>query len=321
MTEIYKIPAPQISVVIPTRDRYDLLQRAIRSVLEQTVRDFEVIVVDDASIEDVGAIIGRFADARLTLVRHQIPMGGGASRNTGIRHASGKYVAFLDDDDEWLPEKLELQLVRINSYDNPGLVYTGSFHIDQRTGLTLKVFRPRLQHDTHRHLLRKNVIGTTSSIMVRRTNFSAGLMFDEHLRSCQDWDLYLKITNHCSVGCIDRPLVKYHMHDTRITRNYIDVLQGHKAILDTVVTQYNPSRTVISYHHFKIGKLALQFGDKKTGRQELLHSLSLSPWSGPSIVYLLASFLHNDLYQKGSHFFQRLKIRIASFAVWFVHNL
>lgn len=312
MSEMRNTHIPKISVVIPTRNRSDMLSRAIGSVLEQTMKDLEVIVVDDASTQDVEAVVRSFADARLVLVRHATAKGGGGSRNTGILRARGEFVAFLDDDDEWLPEKLELQLATISSDDQPGMVYTGSFHIDQRSGHTHKVFCPGEQRDLHRHLLKQNIIGTTSTIMVRRTCFTEGVMFDEHLQSCQDWDLYLKITRHFTVACIGRPLVKYYIHDNRITRSFVDLIQGHRAILRRVISQYSCSRSVIGYHHFKIGKLALQFGDKRTGRQEILRSLSFTPWAGLNLLYLMASFLHGDLYLKGSFFFQRLKIRIAN---------
>jgi glycosyltransferase involved in cell wall biosynthesis len=289
-----------------------MLHRAITSVLAQTIQNIEIIVVDDASTQDVGGVVRSLNDARLVLVRHDATRGGSASRNTGILRARGEFVAFLDDDDEWLPEKLELQLQRMEADDRPGMVYTGAHHINQQSGCTVRMVQPHERPDLLRPLLMQNVIGTTSAIMVRRTCFCDGLMFDEQLRSCQDWDFYLKIAQRCPVRCISTPLVKYYMHDDRITRNYADVLQGHRAILSKVITKYSGTPAVIRYHHFKIGKLALLFDDKRTGRQELLRSLSFTPSEGVRVLYLLASFLRSDQYRKGSTFLQNLK-------TWFVH--
>lgn len=101
---------PKVSVVIPTHNRSSLLRRAIQSVLDQTYQDFEIIVVDDASTDDTEAVVKGFADERIRYVRHSENRGEAASRNTGIRLAKGEYIAGHDDDDVWLPPKLEKQV-------------------------------------------------------------------------------------------------------------------------------------------------------------------------------------------------------------------
>src|SRR6185436_1915261 len=97
---------PLVSVIIPTLNRPVFLQAALRSVLCQTSKDFEVLVVDDGSTIDVFPILKGLDDGRIRYFRHESNRGEAAARNTGIRNARGAYVAFLDDDDEWLPEKL-----------------------------------------------------------------------------------------------------------------------------------------------------------------------------------------------------------------------
>jgi glycosyltransferase involved in cell wall biosynthesis len=99
-----------ISVIIPTYNRGDLILRAISSVIAQSYSNLEIIVVDDASQEDIAGIIQPINDSRIQYIRHPNNLGGSESRNTGIKHAVGEFIAFLDSDDVWLPNKLECQL-------------------------------------------------------------------------------------------------------------------------------------------------------------------------------------------------------------------
>ena len=99
-----------VSVIITTYNRAHLVGKAIKSVLNQTFQDFELIVVDDGSTDNTEEVINSFNDTRIRYIRHKINKGGNAARNTGLRNSKGEYIAFLDSDDEWLPEKLERQL-------------------------------------------------------------------------------------------------------------------------------------------------------------------------------------------------------------------
>lgn len=101
---------PFVSIVIPTYNRARFLGRLVRSVLNQTYKNFEVIVADDASTDDTAEIIKTFKDDRIRYIRHESNAGAAAARNTGIKASRGEYVAFQDSDDEWLPEKLEKQM-------------------------------------------------------------------------------------------------------------------------------------------------------------------------------------------------------------------
>ena len=101
---------PKVSVIIPTYNRAHLVGRAIRSVLNQTYQDFEIIVVDDGSTDNTEEVVKSFNDPRIRYIRHEKNRGGSAACNTGIRAARGEYIAFQDSDDEWLPEKLEKQM-------------------------------------------------------------------------------------------------------------------------------------------------------------------------------------------------------------------
>src|SRR6056297_1399486 len=106
---------PTVSVIVPTYNRADSLPRTIDSVLAQTHDDLELVVVDDASTDDTETVVERYEDDRVTYLEHATNRGGSAARNTGIRASDGDYVAFLDSDDEWHPEKLERQVRELES--------------------------------------------------------------------------------------------------------------------------------------------------------------------------------------------------------------
>ncbi len=115
---------PLVSVIIPCYNRADIVGNAVHCVLAQTFRDWELIIVDDGSVDDIAAAVGAFRNqTRVRLVRHPVNLGEPAARNTGITAASGRFIAFLDSDDEWLPEKLERQVAAIMQTKDPDNVF------------------------------------------------------------------------------------------------------------------------------------------------------------------------------------------------------
>src|SRR5574341_762936 len=151
--------SPLISVVIPTHNRSGLLPRAIKSVLGQSYPHFEVIIVDDASLDGTQEVVEALGNGRLLYLRHTTNLGGSAARNTGIRAARGELVAFLDDDDEWLPQKLARQIqAALNAHhDQWPVVYTGLQYV-AADGQMLRTTRPTRQGAVFSDLLYGNYI-------------------------------------------------------------------------------------------------------------------------------------------------------------------
>ena len=124
-----------ISVIVPTYNRGHLLERALRSVLTQTHQQLELIIVDDGSVDNTADVVSTYdADSRVRYIRHQDNLGSSVARNTGIRHAQGEYIAFLDSDDEWLPTKLEKQMLlfQYGSLPRLGAVNCGIINVRER---------------------------------------------------------------------------------------------------------------------------------------------------------------------------------------------
>jgi glycosyltransferase involved in cell wall biosynthesis len=220
---------PKISVVIPVFNRPEAVCRAIQSALGQTCQDFEIIVVDDASTDTTPAALAAFTDPRIKVIRHARNRGGSAARNTGIRASSATYVAFLDSDDEWLPTKLERQLDLFERSDHRlGFVYTGAERVFPNGHVSRRI--PRRHADLTRALLRKNAVGETSRGMVRRSALEAIGGFDESLPSCQDWDLWLRLSEKFEAAIIPDALVRvaYGNDPGRISSSVSATLSGRE---------------------------------------------------------------------------------------------
>lgn len=189
---------PVVTVVIPTYNRAALLPRAIASVLRQTYRHFELIVVDDGSTDATEGVVRSIADPRVRYLRHERNKGLPAARNSGIRAARGDYIAFLDDDDEWRPAKLEKQLSAVRDYD--AVVCTAAVN-----GVVLRKHKRR---SVSLDDLRRGTF--VPSGLLARAHVLRDVPFDESLRQGEDWDGFIRIAQRYSVGCVPEPLVIYH---------------------------------------------------------------------------------------------------------------
>ena len=203
---------PAISVVIPTFNRVDSLARAVDSVLAQTVGDFEVIVVDDAPSETTARLVRDHPDERVRLVRHEENRGVAAARNTGIAAAAGSYIGFLDDDDVWLPAKLERQLRLIEERGADvvhTLVYVADgagnvFEAASRRGFELfrKVAAAGYPYEW---LLRRSSF-FISTFLVRRECIERIGGFDEDLVAVEDLDFVHRLRREYELHLVDEPL-------------------------------------------------------------------------------------------------------------------
>ena len=202
------------------------------SVLTQTFKDFEVVVVDDASNDNTREVVQGFTDARIRYIQHEKNMGGSAARNTGIKSSLGKYIAFLDDDDEWLPEKLQLQVDLLEKSPlHIGVVYTAYHLVAKDSGNSLGIRIPSKTGNLSRSLLKKNWVGSTSSVLIRKTCFERVGLFDESLPSCQDYDLWIRISKEFHFMYISKPLVVHHDHKVRISNNMEALCKGVDVML------------------------------------------------------------------------------------------
>src|SRR5215471_9507676 len=191
----------KVSVIIPTYNRAEFLRSAITSVLNQTFQDFEIVIIDDASKDHTREVITQLNDARIKFIHNQVSKGAAGSRNIGIMNAECEYIAFLDDDDEWLPEKLKIQVCLLdNSPPEVGCVCTGCFIIEKVRGRVLPI-----DNNKNSDISKNNFI-TTSSILLRRGCFEKCGLFDENMPTSSDYDMWIRISEKFSFETINDSL-------------------------------------------------------------------------------------------------------------------
>ncbi len=204
---------PTVSVVLPTYKRMHLVRRAVHSALWQTFGDLEVIVVDDASPDVTAEVVRQVDDPRLRYVRHETNRGLAAARNTGIAHARGAYIAFLDDDDLWLPDKLEKQL-RCFEQSAPSV---GAVHCGFLRWQAMPPYRgvvptgpSELQGHALFKLLIRKAFTQPSALVVKRCVVDEIGLFDEAFVRVEDTDFILRIATRYEFGFVPENLLLYY---------------------------------------------------------------------------------------------------------------
>ena len=198
---------PLVTVIIPTYNRAGVLYFALHSVLNQTLQDFEIYVVDDAGTDSTEELIGHFDDPRIHYIRFETNQKAAAARNAGMERARGKYIAFLDSDDEWLPSKLEKQVACMEELsDEWGCCYTGAF-VNKMGGLTRnRLYQPTKSGWLVKELLMGHFVIWTPTFMFRRTCLEEVGLMDRQLVRSQDVDFYIRLLAKYKIASIEEPL-------------------------------------------------------------------------------------------------------------------
>jgi glycosyltransferase involved in cell wall biosynthesis len=204
----------QVTVIIPSRDRVDLLADALGAALGQVDVEHEVIVVDDGSTDATAAYLASVGDPRLRVLHHPVSQGVARSRNHALAEARGRWVAFLDDDDLWAPEWLRTS-VAIGEERGCGLVYSAFLLLTGHRGVV------RAELPTHpgalaERLLEHNVIGSPSVVLARTDLLREAGGFDERLSALADWDLWIRLTAKASACASPELLVGYTRHEANM---------------------------------------------------------------------------------------------------------
>jgi glycosyltransferase involved in cell wall biosynthesis len=277
-------PAPTVSVVIPAWNAAGYLGEAIESILAQTIQPLEVIVVDDGSTDETPLVAQGQGD-RVRCLR--VPHGGPArARNAGIRAARGSHIAFLDADDTWLPDKLERQLGLLNCDPELALVYSAiSLFDEEGTWLQDVPCQPLCAGRGASSYLRiKNSIQVSTVVAPRAALFEVGL-YDPELPACENWDLWIRLTQHGAAAFVDAPLVRYRIHRGSLIQD-VDRMRGARL---QVLARHHQERNrserrrafALSYLDSGIGYL--EHGRRGAAAVDLVHSL----WIRPSLAPLV----------------------------------
>lgn len=227
-----------VSVIIPTYKRSDFLKRALESVFNQTYNDWEILIIDDNNPQsefrkDTEEFMREYVNnPKVKYIKHKENLGGALARNTGIKHASGEYIAFLDDDDEFLPTKLEKQVEMFQSstFKNLGLVYCLSKKVDHNGKLISKSIVKEKGNAIKYHLLRN--ITPCPSILVRKSVLEEVKGFRKLIMG-QEYDLTLRIlAKGYEVDFVDEILVVFHIHNEERISTDLKKIEGLKKLYE-----------------------------------------------------------------------------------------
>ncbi len=207
---------PFFSVIIPTYNRSSVIYRAVKSVLNQTFNDYELIVVDDGSTDDTSLLLEGFSRIKYFKTLNK---GVSAARNFGVEKSTGQYIAFLDSDDEWLPEKLLIQFDYIQS-NNARFIHTDENWVRDSKIILKNNKQKKAGGDIFERSIESCIL-SPSTVVIERELLLKYKCFREDFIVCEDYDLWLKILSENEVGLIDIPLVnKYGGHEDQLSTKY-----------------------------------------------------------------------------------------------------
>ena len=298
----------QVSVIIPTYNRPGFLAGALKSVLAQSFKDLEILVVDDCGSDDAAAVVKSFGRAEVRYLRHNGRRGAAAARNTGILQSSGEYIAFLDDDDEWYPEKLARQMdAMLVSPAQVGGIYTGYYMVNRDDGQIRGQIVPTERGDIYPALLAGNCVGSTSCMLLRRSCFDEIGFFDERLPSFEDYDLWLRAARKYSFECVRQPLLKYFVHGDKVWTNAEALTLG----LELMLRKYGSAaafRKKCGTYYLALGVQHCEANRFNAGCRALMRAARLNPLAMQSYGYLALALLGGENFRRARRVQARLRL-------------
>jgi glycosyltransferase involved in cell wall biosynthesis len=286
--------APAVSVIIPTYNRRDLVQKALQSVFAQTYRDFEIVVVDDGSTDDTRAVVEGIA-----LVRYLFQKNGGpaSARNLGIRQAQGQLIAFLDSDDVWLPEFLSAQVDVLRRYPEVALVCARSI-VGKKEAKDFPLGRELIVGDLYPKLYERSFVRTPATV-VRKSCLDAVGGFNESYRWSEDHDLWLRIARKYTIAYVNRRLVRIGRQSDNISRDGMRSLDAHlKVAIEVLERNYDAARISEAVFRQRVAKRYLQFshlsfirGENAQAWTYIRRALGATPYSLRAYRYLIKGIL------------------------------
>jgi glycosyltransferase involved in cell wall biosynthesis len=267
-----------VSIIVPTYQCGQFLSQAIESVLAQTYKNYEIIIVDDGSTDNTQEVINRYSHLENIKIVRQSNQGPAAARNRGIKLSSGEYIAFLDADDLWLPTKLEKQIIFLEQHPLADMVYCDAYIFSGNFTWKKTLFNisPPASENVFERLFQLNFIPILT-VVLRRNIFKTSGFFDESIIGPEDYDLWLRICQSKSIAFIQEPLAKYRVSAGQITKQKIRMIENEIKVKEKAF-QYapellnlpNPMRDRGYFNLLiRISKLYLQKNQNQEAKQTL----------------------------------------------------
>jgi glycosyltransferase involved in cell wall biosynthesis len=212
---------PKISVVIPVYNGAKTIQETIQSVLQQTFTDFEIIAIDDGSQDETVEVVKSIGDPRVQIFSY--PNGGLAeSRNRGIARARGEFIAFLDADDLWTPDKLEAQLKALEANPKVAVAYSWTDYIDEHSQFLYSGRHGTFNGDVYAQLLIDNFLENGSNPLIRKQALTEVGGFDSSINTAADWDMWLRLAKHFYFVAVAQPQILYRVSTRSMSANILN---------------------------------------------------------------------------------------------------
>ena len=319
---------PDVSVVIPAYNAMKYLPDTLESVLQQTHTNFEVVIVNDGSSDDIESWFeSSVIDPRVRLFS-QNNQGLSAARNSGIKVAQSELIAFMDADDLWHPSKLEKQFQLFKACPDIGLVYTWLLYVDESANPTGKVVRYSFEGDVWNQLTAFNFVGCGSVAMVRRACFEAAGNFDVNLDSyVEDWDMWLRIARDYTFAVVREPLVYNRKYSGSLSTHWEKMQQSFPKVIEKAFRSASPELLHLKNRSYAHANLCLAW--KVLQSQHKDYRMAMDFWTKaftqyPQIVFyrsfanmgiilLLLACLGLDRYDSIQSLILSLRRRMAIF--------
>jgi len=287
-------PSPLFSVIIPTYNRAGKCIRAVDSVLRQTCQDFDLWVIDDGSTDDTRAVLEPYA-SRINY-RYQPNQGACVARNTGIQHSKGRYIAFLDSDDRWLPGKLAAMAETIQAHPEVGIFYSSVTNVTEDGRVLWQVNARNVRGSTYLELLKADFM-VLSSVVVKRDCLEDTGLFDPSVKMSEDWDLLIRLARRYPIFPLPQTLVIFeYSAPEKKTRDYQQWITEHDPVIQKAF-QADPSlttgqkRRILSSIAYVKGRICMEARAEADALPWFRQSLRLNILHWKSAIYLLLLYL------------------------------
>jgi glycosyltransferase involved in cell wall biosynthesis len=298
---------PKVSVIIPTYNRAELLRSAIESARNQTFKDLEIIVSDDKSTDHTREVVESFKDPRIKYVLNEGKKGPSATRNTAILVSEGEYIAFLDDDDEWLPDKLQRQVELLDySLSNICGIYSNRLFIDRKSDKILSDDPGTEKHQGNLlyQLMIKSPIHT-STVVIRKSCLDEIGLFDETISYMEDRDMWIRLSMKWDFEYITKPLTKAYVHGfSHLSRNLEGQTAGREKLLERYHDFFKKNKKSWGALYLCLGAQYCQMKQMKKGRNNIIKGIIKYPFSKIAYFHLFSSFFGPSNYQRLRNFYK-----------------
>jgi len=292
-----------ISVIIPCYNRGHSIERAVRGVLLQTYQNIDLIVVDDASTDASVDIVQAIDDPRLRLIRHQTNRGASAARNTGIEAAKGDLLAFQDSDDNWFPEKLDVQMRRFCELSDDyvavfctKIIYGRSINRKGKKSYGMRHAscvpgpgQPPKSGDLSKEFLWGNFMGPPTVVLKKDAYFRTS-GFDRRLKNNNDWDFNLRLSRQGKIAFIDEPLMLVYDSSDGISKNPLAKAFSTIVIFGKI-KRYAPDTSALAIHAITVHRFLMMKGKPRSARRFVLKALSIRPGDWRSYIRLALTYV------------------------------